>query len=148
MNKIYGMPFEAVGYVVDFAKNNGSTTAFDVGEIPPGFVVAAVAVEQLTTASSASAIVIKAKTLNAQVGSNVTLGASSAMTKSCVVANGDSTIVAVPAGDTLTVATASGTLTAGKVSVTLLGYRPFLPVVTSASDNKAPVDPYTPPEKR
>lgn len=148
MNKIYGMPFEAVGYVVDFAKNNGSTTAFDVGEIPAGFVVAAVAVEQLTTASAANAVVLKAKTLNKQVGANATLGASTTMTKTCVIADGTDTLIAVPAGDTLTVATASGTLTAGKVAVTLLGYRPFLPPITVASDNTAPVDPYTPPEKK
>lgn len=148
MNKIYGMPFEAVGYVVDFAKNNGSTTAFDVGEIPSGFVVAAVAVEQLTTASAANAIVLKAKTLDTQVGTNVTLGASTTMTKAFAVADGTEQFLLVGNGDTLTVATASGTLTAGKVSVTLLGYRPFLPVVTAASDNKAPVDPYTPPEKK
>jgi len=157
---------EIFSVVVDGSKI--STTAIEVATIPANTVVTGVVYEEVEKVDASKAITLKAKTAHADSGSftGFTTGSGTtcvngynpAVTTSYYAASTSggavTTAVSVPgtfftkAGDVLTVAGPS-TLTTGKLRIGLVGFRTGMTAAySSAGDNKAPVDPYTPPEKK
>lgn len=124
-----------------------TTTASDVITIPGNTVVTGIVYEEVVKCDASVAITLKAKTAHAESGSFVgfTTGATDAASGyNAATASG---AFFTKAGDTLTVAGASA-LTTGKLRIGLVGFKTGMSeTITSAGDNKAPVDPYTPPEK-
>ena len=144
------------------------TTASDVIEIPANTVITGIVYEEVEKCDASETITLKAKTAHSASGSfnGFTTGSSDPVsgfvpavtnTVNATVtsgASGETVTVAVPGafftkkGDVLTIAAASN-LTKGKIRIGLVGFRTGMTAdITSAGDNKAPADVYTPPEKK
>lgn len=151
---------------VVFDATGVKTSYSDVIVIPANTVVTGIVYEEVDKCDASKAISLHAKTANADFNGFTTGStdpvcgyvAAKSDTVNCTVtsgAEGETVTAAVPgvfftkAGDVLQVKQADAALTKGKLRIGIVGFRTgTTETITSAGTNQAPVDPYTPPEKR